>query len=486
MIALAAPSLVAQGPLPATSDTAAPAAAKLPACALCREALGSVDALRHKLPSEWTLERVREPVFGSEMLVVEAGAARATTVLLVHGLGQSGFTDWMPVLPQLARRFHVIAVDLPGYGYSDSPLGKYSPTNYARLLHWLLAHRAKGAAIVVGHSMGAAVALRLASEYRAAVAKLVLVDAAGILQRTAFVKHSATSPLAVATMPDILKQPVARIKDFGHAAVERIFGMPGDPTRLLRQSELAWELVLRNRSNVNAALALIDEDFSAAIYTLPQPVQIIWGEADVIAPLRTGQLLARRLLRAQLRTLPGVGHMPMETAPRRFLALLDDALAADPVAAAPPEPDASEGDDLVCRGLVDREFSGHYREVTIDNCTAVRLRDLSAERIVIRDSIVQLLNVQVRAHQVALDATNSEVIATASNFSGEIAIRADASRLDLAGVSLLALGAAVEVRRRSRLIGSVSEIHSPEYNGYWHDSVELEDSRLHPARARRQ
>ena len=228
----------------------------------------------------------------------------------------------------------------------------------------------------------------------------------------------------------------------------------------------------------------MEEDFSVAVHTLAQPTQIIWGEADPVAPLRTGQLLARRMPRAELNSLPRVGHTPMLEAPQRFLALLSNALAADPVPALQAATGALEPTDLKCSGLVDQQFSGHYREVAIEGCSAVRLVNLSAERIVVRDSIVQMHNVQVRAANVALDVVNSEVTATASDFSGEVAIRADACRIDLAGVHLLALGNAVEVKRRSRLIGSISRIQSPDYRGYWHDDVELQDARLVPARRR--
>lgn len=131
---------------------------------------------------------------------------------------------------------------------------------------------------------------------------------------------------------------------------------------------------------------------------------------------------------------------------------------------------------------MDQQYSGHYREVIVEHCSAVRLENLIAERIVIRDSIVQMHNVQIRATDVALDVTQSEVTATASNFSGEVAIRAGACRIDLAGVHLLGIGTAVEVKRRSRLVASISQIQSPNFSGYWHDSVELEGARLVPAR----
>ncbi len=480
LLACSWPAHFAHG-LTAPGGASAPARQeKEPSCTHCKERLKTVEALRQKLPAAWTLALERESVFGSDMLVVQAGQSNAQTLLLVHGLGQNGFTDWLPTLPQLASRYHVVAVDLPGFGYSSAPSGKYSPTNYARVLQSVLARHAKGPAIVVGHSMGAAVALRLASTQSALVSKLILVDVAGILHRTAFAKHGAKLPVSTASVPEGLKDRVARITEFGNDLVERIFGMP-DFTEILRQSDLAWELILRNRANANAALALIDEDFSAAVHTVEQPTQIIWGEDDSVAPLRTGRLLARRLPRAQLQTLPRIGHTPMLDAPDRFLALLSTALGSDPTPAPLPASGALEPTDLKCSGLVDQQYSGHYRNVLIENCSAVRLVNLSAERIVVRNSSVQMLGVMVRASDVALDVTQSEVTATASDFSGEVAIRADACRIDLAGVHLLALGNAVDVKRLSRLIGSISRIQSPNYNGYWHDSVELKDAALVPA-----
>lgn len=479
LLALLCSALPVQGQ-PASGSASAAGPQKEPACSHCKERLKTVEALQQKLPADWTFQLERESVFGSDMLVVQAGHANAQTLLLVHGLGQNGFTDWLPALPQLARRYHVIAVDLPGFGYSGAPSGRYSPTNYARVLQGVVTRHAKGSAIVVGHSMGAAVALRLASAQPALVSKLILVDAAGILHRTAFAKHGASLPMSASNVPEFLKDRVARAKEFGNTVVERIFGLP-DLSRILKESDLAWDLMLRDRATANAALALIEEDFSAAVHTVPQPTQIIWGEADPVAPLRTGQVLARRLPYAELQSMPRVGHTPMLEAPDRFLALLSSALASSPTPAPPPTSGALEPTDLKCSGLVDQQYSGHYREVIVEHCSAVRLENLIAERIVIRDSIVQMHNVQIRATDVALDVTQSEVTATASNFSGEVAIRADACRIDLAGVHLLGIGTAVEVKRRSRLVASISRIQSPNFSGYWHDSVELEGARLVPA-----
>ncbi|HEU0200755.1 MAG TPA: alpha/beta hydrolase [Burkholderiaceae bacterium] len=460
--------------------SAPPAEPPPPDCSHCKAKLKTIDTLRAQLPPDWSLAVVNEPVFNADVLVMQAGRMNAQTVLLVHGLGQNGFTDWLKVIPRLAQSHHVIAVDLPGFGYSSAPPGKYSPKNYARLLQWLLAAHGKGPAIVIGHSMGGAVSLRLASDHPAHVSRLVLVDAAGILHRMAFVKHTATVPVNVDKVHPLLKEPAARAKDYGNAVVERLFGLATDPVRVLGQSELAWGFLLRDRANVNAGLALVEEDFSAAVHTLRQPTHVIWGEDDPVAPLRTGQLLAARLPRATLHTLPATGHVPMDTATDSFLALLSFALDSDPAPAEPPAAAAAPARDLRCSGLVDREYRGHYREIVIDRCTAIRLRDVSAQRIVIRDSSVVMHNVAVAGDEVALDVTNSEVVGTAGDLRAAVAIRADASRLDLAGYKIAATSAVAEVKRRSRVIASISEVRSPAYTGYWHDTHDVEATTLAP------
>ncbi len=463
----------------------APASAAAATCSHCKDRLQTVDALRRALPSAWNLQLEDEPVMGGRMLVLRAGPKSAPPLLLVHGLGQNGFTDWLPVLPALARRWRVLAVDLPGFGYSSAPLGKYSPTNYARVLNALLAREDTGPVVAVGHSLGGAVALRLAGEFPQRVNKLVVADCAGILQRTAFTKHGASLPLAVENMPEALKEPVARLRDLGNLLVERVFGLPGDPTGVLRANEPLWALALRDRGNVNAALALVDENFSELVWRLPQPVQLIWGEADAVAPLRTGQLLARRLPRAALATLPGVGHTPMDAAPDDFQRLLLKALQEDPPPRAAPEPPGAALQDLELRNVVDRRYSGRYGELRIEGSSAVRLHDLVADRIVVRDSIVQMTGVQVNAADVAVEVVNSELVATACDFGGRVAIRADLSRLDLAGVKLAAQAFGVQALGRSRLVASVCELQDAMYRGWWHEDRELEAELLDPRAAPR-
>src|SRR5438046_2885283 len=135
------------------------------------------------------MERVADPVFGGSVALYRAGKAGAEPVVLVHGLGKAGAEDWAKVVPALAERYDVYALDLHGFGQSDKGNHLYSPSNYARSLEGVLGQRLKGPFTLVGHSMGGAVALAFAAAYPARVRRLVLVDAAGVLHRSVYAEY---------------------------------------------------------------------------------------------------------------------------------------------------------------------------------------------------------------------------------------------------------------------------------------------------------
>jgi len=100
-------------------------------------------------------------------------------LVLLHGLGASR-RSWDPVLPALAARFDVIAVDLPGFGHSESlpGPGEVPPAVLAQSVADLLDALGVSAPHVVGNSLGGWVALELAS--RRPVASLTLLSPAGL------------------------------------------------------------------------------------------------------------------------------------------------------------------------------------------------------------------------------------------------------------------------------------------------------------------
>lgn len=113
-------------------------------------------------------------VDGVRMHYVTGG--RGTPVVLIHGWPQTWF-GWWPVMPALAERHTVYAVDLPGLGDSaGSPTG-YDKATLARYVHALIADRlGLRDARVVGHDFGAAVAFEYAAQFPAETARLGYLD----------------------------------------------------------------------------------------------------------------------------------------------------------------------------------------------------------------------------------------------------------------------------------------------------------------------
>lgn len=105
--------------------------------------------------------------------VVEPAAA---PILLLHGLGVGGAV-WQAFGRRLSPAFAAVAPDLRGHGQSDKPPGGYSPQELAHDVALLAQATGGGAPLaVVGHSLGALVALALAAEHPATVSHLALID----------------------------------------------------------------------------------------------------------------------------------------------------------------------------------------------------------------------------------------------------------------------------------------------------------------------
>lgn len=432
------------------------------------------------LPKHWQLSFQREPVFNSKVLIAEIGNKKNQTLILIHGLGQNGLRDWLNVIPALEDSYHIITLDLPGFGSSAKPPGYYSPTNYAHLIHWLKNQYSSEEIYVIGHSMGGATALRYSALFETDVKATILVDAAGILERTAFVKHNATIPVDVEKLPSTFRNLTLGAMDFTGAMIEKLSNAP-DPTQFISNNEDAWNLMFSNIPNANAALSLVSENFSDAIYNYKKHTILIWGEKDTVAPLRTARLLNAKLQSSQLKIIVGAAHVPMNSHPDEFNQILLSALAIPFVADGDIEILPSNSENLECNHRNGDIYSGTYKTVVIDHCKNIIIKNLRANELTIRDSLVHLENVVIQSNNIALNTSESVIIATNAEFTGTTAIQTTNSRLDLAGVKLTGEKTAVEIKDNSRLVISISELYSHDYQGYLHGDYKIEHDSLDQA-----
>lgn len=100
------------------------------------------------------------------------------TLLLVHGLASNG-GFWRYNIPELAKEYHVIAVDLPGYGQSDKKAYPYTMSFYAEVLNAMLDSLHISKVVYVGHSMGSQIGIHFALKYANKLDRLILTSPAG-------------------------------------------------------------------------------------------------------------------------------------------------------------------------------------------------------------------------------------------------------------------------------------------------------------------
>lgn len=262
---------------------------------------------------------------GVRTRVLEAGSADAPAVVLVHGLSLSHRT-FEDVIDPLARRFHVIAPDLPGFGESEKP----SPARYtygveahAEAIADLIAAFGVGRAAVVGHAMGGAIAITLAADHPELVQRLVLEDT---LCYPAPQSLPARLPLVPVVGGVVFKQLYGRAL-FRALTFDRRYRPGASPPR----DRVDWHYEAFNspsaRESAHAVMrATLDtRAVIARLSRVVTPTLVVWGRDDRTYPVTAAHRLVREIPGAKLEIMDA-GHAPHEERPQEFLALVTEFL----------------------------------------------------------------------------------------------------------------------------------------------------------------
>jgi pimeloyl-ACP methyl ester carboxylesterase len=240
-------------------------------------------------------------------------------LVLVHGIGHT-WRGWRPMLPLLERRFDVMAMDLPGFGYSAPlPAGVDStPEALADAVEDAMDEAGFETAHVAGNSLGGWIALELARRGRArtcvAISPAGLMHARekdlarGVVLGMRWLARNAPAP------EPLLRNPVTRTLFAGPS-----LGKPwrADPDDVIEQSKL-----FARAPGFDATLAHTLNRQVAGLPEIRCPVLVLWGTHDVILIPRQGRRFERLIPGAELRYLKGLGHVPMSDDPE----LLADAI----------------------------------------------------------------------------------------------------------------------------------------------------------------
>jgi 4,5:9,10-diseco-3-hydroxy-5,9,17-trioxoandrosta-1(10),2-diene-4-oate hydrolase len=259
-----------------------------------------------------------ETVGGHRLRYVRAGSG--PPAVLVHGFASSLYT-WKDVIPALAARHDVVALDLPGFGQSDQP-ADLSFEDFPRAVLGLMERLGIRRAALVGNSMGGATAAVVAAQEPDRVTALVLIDAAGF-------------NLGASERPAMVSVAMSRTGSlFAHLpgkrlVVEASLRQVLHDDLLVTPERVSEYLAAAARPGTFPAIrslgASLRDRATLVAEALPRvqaPTLVLWGDDDRWIPLAHADRFVAAIPGSRKVVIPACGHVPQEESPGEVARLL--------------------------------------------------------------------------------------------------------------------------------------------------------------------
>ena len=274
---------------------------------------------------------------------VEAGGLRwhvqvageGPALLLLHGTGASTHS-WRGILPLLAKRWTVIAPDLPGHGFTGHlPAHRLTLPGMAKAVAALTEALALPPAAIVGHSAGAAIAIRIAIDGLASPRAIVSLNGA-LVPFDSFV-----GPIFESTARLMVTSPLVSRLFAWRAESPRFIRrlLNGTGSRIDAEGARLYARLASNPSHVAGALGMMAGwDLRGLERELPRldlPLFLIVGGEDAMVPAKRAFDVKARVAGSKVIYLRGLGHLAHEEAPDTVAEVIESCIAEATVQQAP-------------------------------------------------------------------------------------------------------------------------------------------------------
>lgn len=252
-------------------------------------------------------------------------------VILIHGIG-AYVESWLPSIEALAGQHRVCALDILGHGRTDKPAdASYGTADLARFVRDFMEALGIERAHVVGHSLGGAIATRLALMYPSAVEKLVLVASAGFGKEVCMELRLCT----IRAVGEALTRP-------GRSASEQTLKMCVYDQTLVTDESIDFDLGMASLPGAQQSFLktlrgcggfLTGQSKTMrgpnldGLGSIDAPVLVVWGRQDKVIPVEHAEVIAAAGKDVRVEVFDGCGHTPMLEQPEAFNELLLEFLA---------------------------------------------------------------------------------------------------------------------------------------------------------------
>ena len=207
-------------------------------------------------------------------------------LVFLHGWGSQA----MHFKKTLEKCGGALAIDLPGFGKSETPNSAWSLSDYANFFKEFLKKLDIKNPVVAGHSFGGSIGIKYCSEHHD-VKKLILIGSAGIRGKNA---KKYIYLVMAKIFGALLSLPVIRIFK---KSIRRLFYKAIDSEDYVSAGQLS-----------DTYKKIINEDIRGDMKKISVPVVLIWGENDKETPLEDGKLMRDIIADAKLHVISNAGH----------------------------------------------------------------------------------------------------------------------------------------------------------------------------------
>jgi pimeloyl-ACP methyl ester carboxylesterase len=249
-------------------------------------------------------------------------------LLLIHGMAGSSET-WRAILPQLAKKYRVIAPDLLGHGQSAKPRTDYSLGAFAVGLRDLLDELGVDSATIVGHSLGGGIAMQFLYQHPEYCSRLVLISSGGLGQDVGLILRLLSAPGAELVMPVIAPGPVLRVGNSVRGWLTSL-GLRSPRGAEIWNAYSSFSDSATREAFLRTLRSVVDYRGQAvsALNRLQlraeMPTLAIWGEDDTIIPVDHAYAALDARPDCRVEVLSGVGHFAHVEAPTEVVDLIDE------------------------------------------------------------------------------------------------------------------------------------------------------------------
>lgn len=248
------------------------------------------------------------PAGGIPVRTLRAGAGD-TTLLLLHGFGESLFT-WRALVDPLAIGHRVVAIDLPGFAGSAKPDSGYGLEVMTSRLATFVDQWTSGPVVAIGHSMGGQLAASLALARPDRIVATVLIAPSGW-------------DVGLGGIADTMYPSKARA--IGWYLSSRALLLPEHDEDWLGEPDSALRYTLMGDPAYRRSAARVLEEFDfrglrRRFAEVAQPTLLIWGSFDPVIPYPLADSILGVLPCARLVTIPNALHRPQVEVPDTVLA----------------------------------------------------------------------------------------------------------------------------------------------------------------------